>query len=132
MPDKIPVHILYDGACPFCTAFSRMVRLQENYTVELVNAREPHPLVQAATDKGLDLDEGMIVVMDDQFHHGEEAMTRMALMTAKNGGLRRLVKWIFSSPQRSRFFYPALRAGRNFSLKILGHTQIENLAVDQV
>lgn len=132
MPDPIPVHILYDGACPFCTAFSRMVRLQENYSVELVNAREPHPLVQAATQRGLDLDEGMIVVLDNQFHHGESAMTRMALMTAKSGLLRRLTKWTFSNPRRSRFLYPVLRAGRNFSLKILGHKQIGNLPDDQI
>lgn len=130
MPDQIPVHILYDGACPFCTAFSRMVRLQENYSVELVNAREPHPLVQAATERKLDLDEGMIVVLHDQFYHGEEAMTHMALMTPSSGGLRRLTKWIFSSPERSRFLYPILRAGRNFSLRILGRKQIRNLAID--
>ena len=127
MPEPIPVHILYDGACPFCTAFSQMVRLQENYSVELVNARAPHPLVQAATQKGLDLDEGMIVVLDDEFYHGEDAMTRMALMTAKSGVLRRLTKWTFSSPWRSRILYPFLRAGRNMTLKILGHKKIDNL-----
>jgi hypothetical protein len=104
-----------------------MVRLQENYSVELVNARAPHPLVQAATQKGLDLDEGMIVVLDDEFYHGEDAMTRMALMTAKSGVLRRLTKWTFSSPWRSRILYPFLRAGRNMTLKILGHKKIDNL-----
>lgn len=131
MPDPMPVYILYDGACPFCRAFSHMVRLQENYTVELVNAREPHPLVHTATEKGLDLDEGMIVVLNEKFHHGEDAMTRMALMTAKNGLLRRLTKWTFSNPRRSRFLYPILRSGRNFSLKILGHEQIGNLPDNQ-
>ena len=104
-----------------------MIRLQENYTVELINARDPHPLVHAVTEHGLDLDEGMIVVMDNIFYHGDEAMRRIALMTAQNGTLRQLTKWTFSNPSRSRLLYPILRAGRNLSLKILGHSPINNL-----
>ena len=128
MSEQTPVHIVYDGDCPFCRAYAGMVRLQENYSVNLINAREPHPLVEAATKKGLDLDEGMIVVLDDVFYHGDDAMTRMALMTAKSGLLRRFTKWTFESPARSRVLYPILRGGRNMTLKILGHKKIKNLS----
>jgi len=127
MSDTSRLSILYDGACPFCSSYSKMIRLQENYSVELINARDRHPLVQEASEKGLDLDEGMIVVMGDIFYHGDEAMRRIALMTAQSGVLRRLTKWTFSNPIRSRFLYPILRAGRNLSLKILGHSPINNL-----
>lgn len=122
-----PVQIVYDGDCPFCRAYAGMVRLQENYSVELINAREPHRLVEDATKRGLDLDEGMIVVLEDKFYHGDDAMNRMALLTAKSGLLRRLTKWTFSSPWRSRNLYPTLRGIRNLSLKILGHKKIDNL-----
>jgi predicted DCC family thiol-disulfide oxidoreductase YuxK len=127
MSDLTHLYILYDGACPFCSSYAKMIRLQENYSVELINARDPHPLVQKASETGLDLDEGMIVVMDDIFYHGDEAMRRIALMTAQSGALRRLTKWTFSNPRRSRILYPILRAGRNLSLKLLGHNQINNL-----
>ena len=128
MRELTPVQIVYDGDCPFCRAYAGMVRLQENYSVELINAREPHPLVDEATEKGLDLDEGMIVVLEDKFYHGDDAMTRMALMTTKSSLLRRLTKWTFTSPGRSRLLYPILRGGRNMSLKVLGHKKIENLS----
>lgn len=127
MSELTPVQIVYDGDCPFCQAFAGMVRLKENYSVELINAREPHPLVDEATKRGLDLDEGMIVVLEDTFYHGDDAMSRMALMTAENGALRRLTKWTFSNPWRSRNVYPILRGCRNLTLKILGHKKIDNL-----
>jgi len=127
MSELTPVQIIYDGDCPFCQAYVGMVRLQENYSVELIDAREPHPLVEESTRKGLDLDEGMIVVLEDEFYHGDDAMTRMALMTAESGLLRRLTKWTFKSPGRSRVLYPILRGGRNMTLKVLGHKKIDNL-----
>jgi len=128
MSDLTLVHIIYDGDCPFCTAYAGMVRLRENFFVELIDARDSHPLINAATRKGLDLDEGMIVVMKGQFFHGDDAMTRMALMTAESGVLRRATKWTFSKPRRSQILYPILRAGRNMTLKILGHGKIDNLS----
>lgn len=127
MSELTPVQIIYDGDCPFCQAYVGMVRLKENYSVELIDAREGHPLVDEATAKGLDLDEGMIVVLEDEFYHGDDAMTRMALMTTKSGLLRRLTKWTFTSPGRSRVLYPILRGGRNMTLKVLGHKKINNL-----
>ena len=127
MSQLTPVQIIYDGDCPFCQAYVGMVRLQEHYSVDLINARDPHPLVEAATERGLDLDEGMIVVLEDEFYHGDDAMTRMALMTTKSGVLRRLTKWTFTSPWRSRNLYPILRGGRNITLKFLGHKKIDNL-----
>jgi len=131
MSELTPVQIVYDGDCPFCRAFSGMVRLKEDYSVELINAREPHPLIEAATGKGLDLDEGMIVVIGDDFYHGDDAMSRMALMTSKSGLMRRLTKWTFTSERRSQILYPILRGGRNLTLKILGHKKIKNLAAEQ-
>lgn len=127
MREKTPVHIIYDGDCPFCRHFAGMVHLQEDYSAVVVNAREPHPLVAEATARDLDLDEGMIVILDDTFYHGDEAMTRMALMMSDNGWLRRLTIWVFASPRRSRIFYPPLRFCRNIVLKLLGHGKIDNI-----
>ncbi len=127
MTENTPVQILYDGDCPFCQAYVRRVRLEENFSVELINVRAPHPLVEESTKRGLDLDDGMIVVVEGEFYHGDDAMTRMALMTTESGLVRRLTKWTFTSPWRSRYLYPILRSCRNLTLKILGHKKIDNL-----
>lgn len=128
MTEPTHIRIIYDGDCPFCQAYVKMVRLREHYTVELIDARGDHPVISDITLKGYDLDEGMVVEVEEQFFHGDEAMTRMALMTADSGFLRRITKWIFKSKWRSQNLYPILRACRNLTLKILRHKKIDNLA----
>ena len=121
------IRIIYDGDCPFCQAYVKMLRLKEQYTVELIDARGEHVILPEVTSQGYDLDDGMVVEINGQFFHGDEAMTRMALMTTKSGVLRRLTKWTFTSERRSRYLYPILRGGRNMTLKLLGHKKIKNL-----
>ena len=125
------IRIVYDGDCPFCQAYVKMLRLKAQYSVELINARDDHPLVIDITKAGLDLDEGMVVELDGQFYHGDNAMHIMVLMTTDSGVLRRLTKWTFKSKWRSQHLYPILRGGRNLTLKLRGHTKIKNLADDK-
>ena len=127
MTPKTPIRIIYDGDCPFCQAYVKMLHLKEQYEVELINAREDHPIIARISQTGLDLDEGMVVELNGELHHGEHAMTMMAMMTADSRSIRGLTKWIFKNAERSRRLYPILRAGRNFTLKLLGHRKIMNL-----
>jgi len=127
MSNDTHIRVIYDGDCPFCQAYVNMLRLKEQYTVELVDARGEHAILPEITSLGYDLDDGMVVEINGRFFHGDEAMTRMALMTTQSGLLRRLTKWTFTSERRSRYLYPILRGGRNMTLKILGHKKIKNL-----
>ncbi len=69
-----PVRVVYDGECPFCTAYIRMVRLREaTGGVELVDARSDHPVLERIAATGLNLDTGMVVELDGQLLHGDQA-----------------------------------------------------------
>lgn len=127
MSPETHIRIIYDGDCPFCQAYVKMLRLKEQYRVELIDAREEHAILPEITSQGYDLDDGMVVEINGRFFHGDEAMTRMALMTTKSGLLRRFTKWTFTSERRSRYLYPILRSCRNMTLKVLGHKKIKNL-----
>lgn len=120
-----PVSIVYDGACPFCSAYVRMVRLKEAAgEVRLVDAREGGPIVTAALAKGYDLDQGMAMNIGGRWYHGDEVMHMVAMMSSQSGALNRLHAWVFRDPARSRLLYPGLRAGRNLALKLLGHRSL--------
>jgi len=119
-----PIQIVYDGECPFCSAYVRMFRLRELADVELINAREDNPLVDEILDRGLDLDEGMVMKLGDEYYFGDDVVHRLALMSGSSGLLRRFNYWVFSDARRSRLIYPWLRAGRNFTLKLLGRKKI--------
>ncbi len=117
--------IVYDGQCPFCTSYVRMLRLRESFGhVELVDARSDHPAVHRVRERGFDLDEGMALQIGDAYYHGPDVITQLALMSSKNPSLNRMFALMFRSPRRSRVLYPFLRAGRNATLRLLGKKPI--------
>ena len=125
MSQPAEIAIVYDGECPFCAAYVGMVRLREAAgEVRLINARDGGIEVERIRAAGLDLDEGMVLLIGDEMYHGAECIHRMGLMTTQSGLFNRLNAWVFRSPSRSKFLYPILRAGRNAALKILRRKKI--------
>jgi len=94
------VRIVYDGDCPFCSSYARLARLRQRHDVELVNAREAPGLVRELRDRGVDPDEGMVVLLDGEIHHGDEAAAFLELeargrLIPSAGWIRRLYPWVF-------------------------------------
>lgn len=116
-----PLRIVYDGHCPFCSRYVRLVRLRENFAVELIDARTSPA---AAARYGLDLNEGMIADVDGQVHHGSDAVWILSTLSGKSGFRNRIMAAVFSSRTLSRLLYPFLRFGRNTTLKVLGRDPI--------
>lgn len=120
-----PIYVVYDGDCPFCSQFVKLVRLREALgKVELVNARDAHPIVERLGKMGIRLNEGMALVMGDEVYTGADCMNRLALMSTGTGVFNSLNAAIFSSPKASRLLYPILRLGRNITLRLLGRSRI--------
>jgi predicted DCC family thiol-disulfide oxidoreductase YuxK len=117
--------LVYDGECPFCSAYVRYVRVRESLgRLHLVNAREPHPVVDEIRGRGLDLDEGMVLKLGDRFYHGADCVNVLAMLSTASGPFNRLNAAIFRSPTASRYLYPVLRAGRNAALHLLGRRKL--------
>ncbi len=104
--------IIYDGACPFCTAYVRLLRLRETFAVELLSARSDDARVSHYLDLGYRLDEGMLVVTGGMVHAGADAMNLLAAFSAPAGWLNRVQRFVFARRWLSRLLYPWLRAGR--------------------
>ena len=119
------IDIVYDGECPFCSAYVKMVRLREAAgPVRLVDARGEDPLVDEMRRRGFDLDQGMGMRIGDDYVHGDAVMQRIAMMSSPSGVLNRLHAWIFRDARRAKLLYPPLRAGRNATLRLLGRKPI--------
>ncbi len=119
--------IVYDGECPFCSNFVALQKLRSEVgTVSLVDARQHLDDVRTAKQAGLDIDKGMLVFWNGQVYEGPDAVYLMARHGSETGLAPRLNKLVFSSPTISRALYPALRAGRNFVLRLLGRRQLND------
>jgi predicted DCC family thiol-disulfide oxidoreductase YuxK len=123
--DASSIVLVYDGDCPVCSAYSRAIALRHlDPGFQLLNAREPHPIVREIDRLGFDMDEGFVLKIKDDYYHGADAINRLALMTTRAGAFNRINYYIFGSRFLSRLLYPVLRTGRNALLCVLGKTKI--------
>jgi predicted DCC family thiol-disulfide oxidoreductase YuxK len=120
-PDRPTLAVIYDGDCPFCTTYVRHLRLRDAYgEVVLVNARDGGPFVDVAVGAGVDLDEGMALVIGDRVVHGADCVHQLALMSTRVGWFNRACAVVFSRPRLSRMLYPVIRLARNLVLRARG------------
>ena len=127
MQDSSDNWLLYDGDCPFCSAYVSYVRLREAAgPVPLLNARLHPDRVDEARKQGLDLDTGMVLKLDGRYFHGADCIHALALLTTPSGFFNRINRVIFRSRTLSRVLYPVMRGGRNLTLRILGRRQLRH------
>lgn len=118
--------IIYDGHCPFCSRYVRLVRLREALgNVQLIDARSGHALARMLVERGYDLNEGMALIDGDDIYYGDDCINRLALMSTGSGVFNRINAAIFRSKTCSRLLYPIMKAGRRLVLFILGRKKIE-------
>ncbi len=117
--------IIYDGECPFCSAYVKMLRLRESVgDVRLINARDDHPEVLRVKRKGLDLQEGMVAHYGGKDYYADECLTLLAMLSSGSGLFNRLTGWMFKSALRAKLMYPVMKTGRGITLKLLGRKPI--------
>lgn len=120
------MRIIYDGACPFCSTYVRMIRLKEAVgDIALISARDTdNAIVRELLDNGYDLDAGMAVIYKGEIYHGAEAVHMLTLFSTRCGVFNRLMKLMFSSKRVTRLAYPLLRLMRTIAVTLKGKPRI--------
>lgn len=118
-------YVVYDGECPFCSQYVKLLRLREQLgKVKPVSARDDHPVVAYIKSKGIDLNQEMALVMKGEIYAGADCIHRLALMSTGSGFFNGLMSRMFASPKLTKLMYPAMRAGRNATLALMGRKAI--------
>ena len=115
------ITIVYDGECPICQHFVKGIRLKQlTLNLHLVNARDRHHAsVQLLTDKGIDLNDNMAVILDEEILLGADAMTWLSAVTTPSHRVNALLYWLFRQPKLGSALYPVLRSCRWVLLRVL-------------
>lgn len=88
--------------------------------MQFIDGRKAPELVEELRRDGCDLEDGMILVLEGRRYQGAEAMTILGSLATEPGWVNRLTRWVGSSPQRARFFYPWFRRLRQAGLWMAG------------
>ena len=126
MDDAPRDYLLYDGACPACSAYVGMSKLRERWPgLQMLNARDAPDLVASLRARGYEINEGFVLCLGGKIHFGAEATRAIADGgggQAAQGSL--MLKFIGSAPW-SRRLYPWLNRGRQALLWLLGRGLIK-------
>ncbi|MDP7537080.1 MAG: DCC1-like thiol-disulfide oxidoreductase family protein [Methylococcales bacterium] len=123
--------LVYDKQCPACNYYCQLIRINETVgELTLIDARDNNPIMEKITAQGLDIDQGMVLVIAGKIYYGSEAIQALALLSSRSGLFNRLNYQIFKYPAIAKKLYPLLRMSRNILLKILHKTKINNLNLD--
>jgi predicted DCC family thiol-disulfide oxidoreductase YuxK len=125
-----PILLIYDKDCPACNAYCQLVRIRQSVgELKLINAREDTEVMQQITAHGLDIDQGMVLKMGDNWYYGSDAIYMLSLLSSRSGLFNRLNYHLFKSKRLAKWLYPMLRFFRNLLLKLLGKRKINNLGI---
>lgn len=124
---KNKLDIYYDGDCPFCRNYVAFTNLRKSFNgnVSLHNVRDIPSKVKEFSEKGYNLNDGMIAELNGDIYYGADAVHLMTLLSNNKGVLKRINKALFQYKGTARILYPILRLGRAITLKVLGKRKID-------
>lgn len=125
------IWFVYDGDCPLCSMAAQALKIRRRYgEMHLVDARTADhvPLLDEIRERGLDLDEGMVIWCEGRFYHGRDALRFMAQFGEDEGAFNRANRLLFKSEAVAAISYPWMRVTRNLLLKLRGVDKLRNLA----
>jgi len=106
------IDIYYDKECPFCNQYAKLIALKKDHSINIKNAREHLEILKEFKTKGFDINNGVIVVCNDNIYQGSDAIVFLDKLDKKSSIYD---NWFFK-----KVCYPAIKFTRFILLKIFG------------
>ena len=104
---KQKIYLVYDEECPLCDHYCRMVSIRKSVgELVLINAREDSLQMKQISDRGLDIDQGMVLIIDEAYYYASEAINVLALISSNNGLFNKFNQYglcVFNNLKANRF-----------------------------
>ena len=116
--EKSTLTFVYDGECPFCNHFAELLELKSKIkNISVLDGRKNPLLIKELLIKGYDLDNGAILLKDQDILHGADAINSVCKEINKPSSM--LLKFLsktFKSTKRTRLIFPLLVRARRLAL----------------
>ena len=109
---------IYDGQCPFCNHFAELLELKSKIkNITILDGRKNPLLIKDLLLKGYDLDNGAILLQNENIFHGADAINNICkLINEPSSKLLQILSTTFKSSKRTRFIFPFLVRARRLAL----------------
>jgi predicted DCC family thiol-disulfide oxidoreductase YuxK len=112
--------IIYDGECPFCANFVKLYAIRKKVAeVELIDARLQPGLVRELLSRGVDVNDGMVVIWQEHYYFGAAGMHLLSVLGTEPGIFGMFNRLLFRNRHVATMVYPALATGRRITLSLL-------------
>ena len=109
---------IYDGECPFCNQFAELLELKSKINnISIMDGRKNPKIIKSLLEKGYDIDQGAILLKDDEIFHGAQSINNICnQINNPSSQLLKLLSNIFKSDKRTNLLFPFLLRARRFAL----------------
>ena len=115
---KQKITLYYDKQCPFCSKYANLLKLKENFEINLKDARENLDEISVLC-KNLDINDGFIVIYKNDCFQGAKALEFLNRAVDKTTILGKLHFFFAYENIFSKFLYKTLFILRKIALFIL-------------
>jgi len=112
------ITFIYDGECPFCNHFAELLELKSQLNnIRILDGRKNKLLLRDLSNKGYDLDNGAILLKDENIYHGSSAINYVCSQIHNpTDKLLKLLTLTFKSKKRTNLIFPFLVRARRLVL----------------
>lgn len=117
--------VLYDGECPFCSAYSRFARISAALPgLRMLNAHDAGPELDLVKTLGLDLDEGMVLQEGGTLYFGRACMHRLSQLANERRLPNKVIGAMTRPGRAGEAVYKTLVRLRQATLFLLGRKRL--------
>ncbi|NOX51712.1 MAG: DUF393 domain-containing protein [Gammaproteobacteria bacterium] len=120
-------YLIYDGDCPFCQHYvHQLISFRSTHgSLELVNAREPHPIVLKYKQR-YDFDYGFLFVYHGTAYYADEAIYMLNSLSDPQNVAQRISGYVFRNRTAAKIGYPVLAFLRRLYFRLAGKPFIDS------
>ena len=113
--------LVYDGDCPFCSAFAQRAELKGGLPdLDIRDGRTDHALRADLAKRGYRLANGAMLLEQDRVWHGSAAIAELHRRMQPSDALLQVLQGLFQQDDRARQIYPLLLLARRIALAARG------------
>ena len=112
--------IYYDGECPYCRSYKKVIDIKKKYSFELRDARLYPKEINSLYAKGYKIEDGILMIFNKKIFQGSEALSKVDSLIYKKTFISKLYSLIIKLPFFGMIIYPLVKIIRIITLYLMG------------